>query len=74
MRCQLRRRKLRPHLLAAAVSGATLSLRPAAGRILDNLPVAMVRMRHDDGAVVKTYERGFPVGFKAAVEEARSLA
>ena len=38
--------------------------------ILDNLPVAMVVMRQDeDGAPVKTYERGFPVGFKAAMEE-----
>lgn len=38
--------------------------------ILDNLPVAMVIMRRDeDSAPVKTYERGFPVGFKAATEE-----
>ena len=38
--------------------------------ILDNLPVAMVIMRQDeDSAPVKTYERGFPVGFKAATEE-----
>ncbi len=32
-------------------------------RILDNLPIGMVRMRDDDGEQVKTYERGFPVGF-----------
>eukprot|EP00217_Crustomastix_stigmatica_P010071 CAMPEP_0183796094 /NCGR_PEP_ID=MMETSP0803_2-20130417/8158_1 /TAXON_ID=195967 /ORGANISM="Crustomastix stigmata, Strain CCMP3273" /LENGTH=637 /DNA_ID=CAMNT_0026040699 /DNA_START=40 /DNA_END=1953 /DNA_ORIENTATION=+ len=37
--------------------------------ILDNLPVAMVKMREEGGVPVKTYERGFPVGFKAAVEE-----
>ena len=32
-------------------------------RILDNLPIGMVRMRDDGGEQVKTYERGFPVGF-----------
>ena len=39
-------------------------------RILDNLPVAMVKMRKDErsGGLVKTYERGFPVGFKASLE------
>ena len=37
--------------------------------ILDNLPVAMVKMREEDGVPIKTYERGFPVGFKAAIEE-----
>ncbi|PSC68332.1 Transmembrane 9 superfamily member 4 [Micractinium conductrix] len=31
--------------------------------ILDNLPIGMVRMRDDNGEQVKTYERGFPVGF-----------
>ncbi|KAJ9504989.1 hypothetical protein QJQ45_013398 [Haematococcus lacustris] len=38
--------------------------------ILDNLPVAMVKMRKDDksNSLVKTYERGFPVGFKASLE------
>ncbi|GLI64024.1 hypothetical protein VaNZ11_007185 [Volvox africanus] len=38
--------------------------------ILDNLPVAMVKMRKDEssGLLVKTYERGFPVGFKASLE------
>jgi transmembrane 9 superfamily protein 2/4 len=30
--------------------------------ILDNLPVAMVRMREGQGEAIKTYERGFPVG------------
>eukprot|EP00898_Chlorokybus_atmophyticus_P008168 jgi/Chlat1/8352/Chrsp80S07791 len=37
--------------------------------ILDNLPVAMVKMREDNGHPIKTYERGYPVGFKAAIEE-----
>lgn len=32
--------------------------------ILDNLPVAEVRIRHDNGQKVKIYERGFAVGFK----------
>lgn len=31
--------------------------------ILDNLPIGMVRMREDQGNLVKTYERGFPVGY-----------
>ena len=31
-------------------------------RILDNLPVAIVKMRENDGKPFKTYERGFPVG------------
>ena len=42
--------------------------------ILDNLPVAMVKIRateDGEGETVerKTYERGYPVGFKASVEE-----
>ncbi len=39
-------------------------------RILDNLPVAMVKMRKDDrtNTLIKTYERGYPVGFKASLE------
>lgn len=37
-------------------------------RILDNLPVAMVRWRLDGEREFKMYERGFPVGFKAARE------
>ena len=37
--------------------------------ILDNLPTAMVRIREDAGSSIKVYERGFPVGFKAATEE-----
>ena len=40
-------------------------------RILDNLPVAMVKMRKDDrqpNSLVKTYERGYPVGFRASLE------
>jgi transmembrane 9 superfamily protein 2/4 len=32
--------------------------------ILDNLPVGMVRIREDNGKQVKSYERGFPVGFQ----------
>ena len=32
-------------------------------RILDNLPIAVVKMRDDNGKAVKTYERGFAVGF-----------
>lgn len=41
-----------------------------AHRILDNLPVAMVKMRKDEKAnsLVKLYERGFPVGFAATSE------
>lgn len=37
--------------------------------ILDNLPVAMVRWRSENGNDIKTYERGFPVGFKSAVQD-----
>lgn len=33
-------------------------------RILDNLPIGLVRMREDNGNLVKTYERGFHVGFQ----------
>eukprot|EP01023_Acetabularia_acetabulum_P016371 TRINITY_DN1808_c0_g1_i2.p1 TRINITY_DN1808_c0_g1~~TRINITY_DN1808_c0_g1_i2.p1 ORF type:complete len:682 (-),score=91.71 TRINITY_DN1808_c0_g1_i2:217-2226(-) len=33
--------------------------------ILDNLPVAIPRERLDNGDQVKTYERGYPVGFVA---------
>lgn len=38
-------------------------------RILDNLPVAMVRK----GDRIKTYDRGFPVGFKASFDTVRFL-
>jgi hypothetical protein len=38
-------------------------------RILDNLPVAQVRERNDGGNTVKSYEHGFPVGFKAVTQE-----
>ncbi len=31
-------------------------------RILDNLPIAIARVREENGVRVKTYERGFPVG------------
>ena len=31
-------------------------------RILDNLPIAIVRLREDNGQPFKTYERGYPVG------------
>ena len=44
----------------ASNSGGISSLH----RILDNLPVAMVRMREGQGEAIKTYERGFPVGRK----------
>eukprot|EP00239_Pterosperma_sp_CCMP1384_P006602 CAMPEP_0197846788 /NCGR_PEP_ID=MMETSP1438-20131217/4352_1 /TAXON_ID=1461541 /ORGANISM="Pterosperma sp., Strain CCMP1384" /LENGTH=640 /DNA_ID=CAMNT_0043458551 /DNA_START=225 /DNA_END=2147 /DNA_ORIENTATION=+ len=37
--------------------------------ILDNLPVAMVKIREENDQPIKTYERGYPVGFKAAIEE-----
>lgn len=39
-------------------------------RILDNLPVAMVKMRKSEksDSLIKTYERGFPVGFRATLE------
>ena len=37
-------------------------------RILDNLPVGMVKWRTENGKDVKSYERGFPVGFKSAIE------
>ncbi|KAK9840498.1 hypothetical protein WJX74_010676 [Apatococcus lobatus] len=30
--------------------------------ILDNLPVAIPKIREEDGVAIKTYERGFPVG------------
>ena len=39
---------------------------PLLCRILDNLPVGMVRMREDKDGMVKTYERGYPIGFKGA--------
>ncbi len=44
-------------------------------RILDNLPVAMVKMRKDErtGTLIKTYERGYPVGFRASLEVSRPL-
>lgn len=31
--------------------------------ILDNLPIGMVKLREDKGQQIKTYERGYPVGF-----------
>lgn len=31
-------------------------------RILDNLPVAIAKVRDDNGMPFKTYERGWPVG------------
>ena len=37
-------------------------------RILDNLPVAMVKVRTEKDKPLKTYERGYPIGFKAKVE------
>ena len=38
-------------------------------RILDNLPVAEVRERNEGGNAIKSYEHGFPVGFKFASQE-----
>ena len=46
---------------------ASLLAPPPTDRILDNLPLAMVRMRENNGQPFKTYERGFPVGFTAEV-------
>lgn len=59
------RRLLPEHADAAAGLrlGWCSRLRHALCRILDNLPIGIVRMREDDGQQVKTYERGFPVGF-----------
>jgi transmembrane 9 superfamily protein 2/4 len=36
----------------------------------------MVKMRKDEkaGQLVKTYERGFPVGFKASLEVSRGFS
>ena len=50
--------------------------RPPRRRILDNLPVAMVKSRKEDalGNIQKTYERGFYVGFKATLEVRRPHA
>ncbi len=39
-----------------------------ARRILDNLPTAQVRWREVGGQQVKTYERGYPVGYKSVSE------
>lgn len=40
--------------------------------ILDNLPVAEVRKRHDNGKTVKLYERGFAVGLKEKFAQGKS--
>ena len=47
----------RARSLASAPYNATLVC-----RILDNLPVAIARVRDDNGMPLKTYDRGFPVG------------
>lgn len=61
---QLRMLRRRPALSSSRPSPAPACLNVCgARRILDNLPIGMVRMRDDDGEQVKTYERGFPVGF-----------
>ena len=39
--------------------------------ILDNLPVAMVRYRTDNEKTVKTYERGYPIGFVEKYSEGK---
>lgn len=41
-----------------------LYMRMMTCRILDNLPVGMVKIKQDKDKEVKTYERGFPVGKK----------
>eukprot|EP00879_Flechtneria_rotunda_P003817 GHRR01004057.1.p1 GENE.GHRR01004057.1~~GHRR01004057.1.p1 ORF type:complete len:639 (+),score=130.92 GHRR01004057.1:208-2124(+) len=42
--------------------------------ILDNLPVAMVKIRKDDnGQQMKAYERGWYVGFKATLEGSKDI-
>jgi hypothetical protein len=68
-------RRRRRHRVAALSSrrlrraaGSPLTQHPRARSILDNLPSAMVRMREENGQSFKTYERGYPVGFKAATE------
>ena len=43
-------------------------------RILDNLPIGLVRMREDQGNLVKTYERGYPVGFLDVSDASRGVA
>jgi hypothetical protein len=62
------RARASPRLTARAAALSPPS-RAHAPRILDNLPTAQVRLREDNGQTVKTYDRGFPVGFKAASEE-----
>lgn len=37
--------------------------------ILDNLPVAEARQRQDGAEMVKTYQRGYPVGIKLPISE-----
>lgn len=46
------------------------ALHPLLCRILDNLPIAMVKTRQDEasGQPTKAYDRGYPVGFKATLE------
>ncbi|GMH37258.1 hypothetical protein BSKO_05131 [Bryopsis sp. KO-2023] len=41
--------------------------------IFDNLPLGMVRNMEDKGRLVRVYEQGFPVGFKAAYKEADNI-
>jgi hypothetical protein len=36
-------------------------------RIMDNLPVAMVKWKTRNNEDIKVYDRGFPVGFKTKV-------
>jgi len=63
-------------LLASLKRGGLHATALAARRILDNLPVAMVRMRKDERAytMVKLYERGYPVGFAATTEVGGEIA
>ena len=41
---------------------------------MDNLPVAMVRYRTDNTKTVKTYERGYPIGFVEKYSEGKQGA
>ena len=49
-----------PRVLATSMRTSFASCLPY--RILDNLPVAIRKMREENGHPFKTYERGFPVG------------
>lgn len=60
--------ELRPAALACVPSSSSrvvctlAQLIFSVRRILDNLPIAIAKLRDENGQAVKTYERGFPVG------------